>query len=269
MIVPSRTERLCDLVISLGSNCALTYNLRLYYGVDSTGLFDWTITPLGALPNLIRRRFNFVDNSFASELQKINANGMDDIVHDSSGILLHHEFPRDDNGTIVNQWREHISAVAAKFKFLGGRMNSWFAASHRPALFINGTGSYEGLDDQLAASTHSPDILKEIIGAFRTTYPQTDPTFCILNGHPPSLQTIETDDHVKVVASVANHGDWHEGFVNHYAGCRRGWAEALDGLHIGYVAGDAEKLGYRIKKAGGNRLSLLQGNKGTIHSASS
>lgn len=232
------TRDQCDLVISLGTNCALTYNLRAYYGTHVTGLLDWTITPLGRLPDIIRSRFKIVGNGFSNELRKVDANGTDDIVHMPTGILLHHEFPRGGQGTILNDWQSHISTVASKLTYLGNRMNARLISSKRPALFINGTGYYDGLDESIAIATHSPKMLQEIIDAFRVTYPHAEPIFCVLNGHPASVESVRDAPNVRVT-SVANYGDWHEGVVNHYAGCKRGWAEALSSIHITYESANA------------------------------
>lgn len=218
-----------DCVFSLGTNCEISYNLRSYFGELKSGLLDWFITPLAAVPDLLRSGFSLVDADFARTLEHMQVDNTDSVIHRPSGILLHHAFTRDEHHRIAARWSDEVEAVAQKYRFLGARMNETLANARRPLLFINRTGWYDPMDEVVLRKTHEPDIYLQIINAFRDRYPSADPVFCITNGHPEAVQRAVSRNDVRV-ASVANHGEWHEGAVDHYAGCKRGWKEALDSL---------------------------------------
>lgn len=220
-----------DLVASLGTNCALTYNLRHFYGLSRTGLLDWTITPLACLPGLIRRRFEFVDSWFAGSLVQVQVGAADSVMHVPTGILLQHAFRRNWRGRVSSRWRSEVGAVADKFAFLGSRMDAWMREAKAPALFLNGTGWHEALSDDLTEAAHRADIYDRIITAFRETYPGADPTFYLLNGHAASVDRVIGRPDVRI-AKVGNYGRWHEGKKGHYAGCKLAWREALDALNV-------------------------------------
>ena len=221
------TVREFDCIMSLGTNCEIAYSLRSYFGELRTGLLDWFITPLAALPNLIRSRFHLVDDRFTESLRHVQVNNTDSIMHVPTGILLHHAFLRDEGNWIAPGWTDGIGKVAEKYRFLGKRMDEMLSASRRPVLFINRTGWYDPMDVAVLEETHRPEIYLTIINAFREAYPHADPTFCIVNGHAPAVGVVAGRSDVRV-ATVSNHGDWHEGVQDHYAGCKRGWHEALD-----------------------------------------
>lgn len=215
-----------DLVVSLGTNCALTYNLRKLLGVERTGLLDWVITPLSCLPSLIRCRFALVDDDFGDALVRIEMLDKDSVVHAPTGIVLHHAFTRGRRGRLAKDWRSEIPEVAAKYRFLGERMDGWIKASERPAMFINGNGWHEAIAPEVSDRSGDPEMLLEVIRAVRDAYPHSDPLFCVTNGHPPSVERVRHIPGVRV-ATAENHGNWHEGHIGHYAGCETGWRNAF------------------------------------------
>lgn len=217
-----------DLIVSLGHNCEMAYNLRQFYSITETGLLDWTITPLTSLPAMIRRRFALVDSEFTSSLVRVEVGGKESIMHIPTGIMLFHAFTRADDGTkVIDNWRSESASVADKFRFLGERMDRRISASASPAIFINGCGHHE-------TSTHRPDITHihaEIIDAFRETYLAADPVFCLFRGWGPSTDYLNYRSDVRT-AVVGNFGDWHDGEEGHWAGCRTAWREALSSMNV-------------------------------------
>jgi hypothetical protein len=226
-----------DLIVSLGTNCEIAYNLRAFYGINRTGLFDWLITPPSCLPSLIRSRFKLVDDDFRDALVRVDLTRTNDsVMHAPTGILLHHAFTRDESDRISPNWRSEIDAVAEKFRFLGDRMNLWISEARYPAMFINKNGWHAAASQKVVEISHADDIYIKIIAAFRDAYPASDPLFCLLSGHDPSTGCVRGRPDVRAV-SVANLGDWHEGIEGHYGGCKTGWREALDSLHLQVSAG--------------------------------
>lgn len=222
----------CDLVVSLGTNCEVAYNLRAFYGIGRTGLFDWLITPLSCLPSLIQKHFALVDDDFGDALVRVDLTSTSDsVMHAPTGILLHHAFTRDKNNRIPRNWRAEIGAVADKFSFLGRRMDAWMAEARSPALFIKGSGWHEVLDDDLHERCHQPDTYTRIIDSFRVAYPASDPLFCLLNAAETPAAHASGRADVRL-ATVGNRGDWHEGFEGHFGGCKTAWSEVLASMSI-------------------------------------
>lgn len=224
------TER--DLIVSLGTNCEIAYNLRKFYKVDRTGLFDWLITPIYCLPELIENRFRLVDEHFKRSLVLVKLDGgKDSVLHMPTGILLYHAFTRDKKGRVSKTWRSEINDVAEKFAFLGDRMHQWLTEARAPALFLNRGGQHEALTDDEVRMLEDPAIYANIIGAYRRAYIQADPTFCVLNGNDGALERVRHRPDVRA-AIIGNQGDWHEGFEGHYAGCKTAWREGLASLQV-------------------------------------
>lgn len=220
-----------DLVVSLGTNCEIAFNLRHFYGIERTGLLDWVITPLSSLPDLIRSRFALVDDGFSDSLLRVERPGNDSVLHAPTGILLHHAFTRDENDRISPDWRSEINDVANKFRFLGDRMNLWLSEAKSPALFINREGLHNFADQETVERSCDSDIYNRIISAIYDTYPRATPSFCLINGRESSIERVQHRPDVRV-ATCFDRGDWHEGIEGHYAGCKTGWREALEQLHV-------------------------------------
>lgn len=218
-----------DCILSLGTDCAITYNLRSYFGDLKTGLLDWIVTPLSALPDLLHRRFNFVDNQFECSLCHFSDGKADSIRHMPTGIRLYHDFTRDETGRVAAVWTSEVVRVAEKYAFLGARMDEWLQLARRPLLFINKTGCNDPEDGPIYHATHQPDIYLRIISAFHDTYPDSAPLFCITDGYPEALERVIHRADVRSSA-IMNYGDWHEGIVGHYAGCKSGWTEAINAM---------------------------------------
>ncbi len=73
MIWPFRKK--IDFMASLGTNCEMAYNLRQTYGLQQTGLLDWMITPLSAIPPLIGSHFDLIGNDFEKQVEHVELAG--------------------------------------------------------------------------------------------------------------------------------------------------------------------------------------------------
>ncbi len=220
-----------DAIWSLGTNCEIAYNLRAFYGSQTTGLLDWTITPLSALLWLIERGFQMVGPKFSDELDYVEADGTDSVAHIPTGILLHHAFRRDDNDAITPEWRSEIPAVAEKYAFLGDRMGRLIRGAHRPLLFINRSGLHSAVTPDIRSRSEDRGIYRDVLDMFENRYPGANPTFAVMNGSASALEVVSHDPRV-VSATVHHNGDWHEGIEGHYAGSASGWRTALASLPI-------------------------------------
>jgi putative papain-like cysteine peptidase DUF1796 len=99
-----------DYFVSIGTKCAITYNLRRYYGTDRSYPMDWWITPLGALPYLIEHEF---DADMRQENLELVGN-RHSVMNKNLSVLHHHDFPRDEHGFIMDDWRDHVDEARAR-----------------------------------------------------------------------------------------------------------------------------------------------------------
>lgn len=203
------------LIISFGTNCELTHNLRRVYGLEEAFPFDWWITPLTSLRPLI-------EGGFAFDIEDGNLERTADrmsVMNRRWRILHHHDFPRKD-GQIRDDWRDFIAETARKYDALAQRLETRLDKSEAAAIFINGNGGHEYLtrEDRLACS--QPGHYAEMLAAVRTRWPRLQVTPVICN---PSAGSEPPRD--AIVLTVTDYGDRAPG--KEFAKSPKGWSEAL------------------------------------------
>lgn len=221
----------CDVILSLGTNCEISYNLRAFYGAGPAGLLDWMITPLSALPGLIESGFCLVGPDFADELECVALGGGDSIMHRPTGILLHHAFPRDADERVVANWRDSVPQVISKYGFLGARMHRLLEGAEKPGLFLNRSGLHDAMSAAVRSETESSIIYARIFDALSARYPHADIHPVIINGAEEAVARAAPVPNLRVCVTE-NLGHWHEGIEGHFAGCATGWNRALSSLGL-------------------------------------
>src|ERR1051325_1596927 len=119
-------------VVSLGGNCMVTMEMRKFFGIETSNLFDWWITPGDALVQLIEDDF---EGLFTPEYLKF-VGDRKSVANLRYGILHHHDFPRNDiEDRVVGMSNEDIQRNREKFAYL---KNRWDALGDNggPVLFI-------------------------------------------------------------------------------------------------------------------------------------
>jgi len=219
-----------DFMASLGTNCEMAYNLRQTYGLQQTGLLDWMITPLSAIPPLIGSHFDLIGNDFEKQVEHVElAGGADSIMHMKTGILLHHAFPRDCDDRIADDWKDKIPEVVSKYRFLGERMHLSILAAKRPIFFLNRAGLHDALPSHMVKVSTDSDIYCVIFEALIKAYPTS--RLVIMNGDKKAIEELGRRPRV-LVADVADKGDWHEGVQGHFGGRREEWCNSLKKLKL-------------------------------------
>jgi hypothetical protein len=108
-----------DRVISLGSNCEVTANLRRYFRLERAYPFDWWITPLASVRILLENKFEDLfnpDNLIVTE-------DLGSVVNKKYNLLHHHDFPRDNNDKIIpEKVSREVGNLKNKFLFLQKRL---------------------------------------------------------------------------------------------------------------------------------------------------
>ena len=157
-------------VVSLGGNCMVTKEMRLFYGIQAANLFDWWITPGHALVRLI-------EDDFAELFARENLQLVGDrrsVANLRYGILHHHDFPRnDEEDRVVTIDEQHRQRNLDKFAYLKRR---WDDLAHNPGpvLFVRwGWNMGEAL---LAGIPPDPGCadLAALVAALDRKFPQLD-----------------------------------------------------------------------------------------------
>jgi len=107
-----------DRIVSIGSNCEVTWNIRNHFSTDKAYPFDWWMTPLHSMIELL-------DAQFTGLFDKKNICVPPDlktVIDKKYNIMHHHDFQRDEAGLIVsNKIEEQLSSLKQKYDFLAKR----------------------------------------------------------------------------------------------------------------------------------------------------
>ena len=161
-------------VLSLGGDCEASHGLRVADRHDVRGLFDWLVTPLGSIGEIL------ADDGARLATRFIASHDGTSVRCDVYDVLYHHEFPRDAGNRVVFS-PEILANCRAK---LTHKMASFLRAcdgADGPVLFLrvglatnlawdplgNGTRRADATDlDGLAASLarRFPDLDFRVLG---------------------------------------------------------------------------------------------------------
>lgn len=119
-------------IVGLGMRCEVAYNLRRAFDFSTAYPFDWWITPTKAL--LI-----FLANPDAADLYepaKLELSARANSVRHTSGILLYHEFQRDNDAPkkpVRPEWRDGLDKPRQRTAVLTKRLLGLNAPDNRIA----------------------------------------------------------------------------------------------------------------------------------------
>ena len=129
-----------DLIVSLGPNCANSWNLRSYFGFERAYPFDWWITPARSMIRMIEPGFRFEVR--ASHLCLTETSEHNTVYNHKLNILHHHDFERNWEGErpgIIHEIRDReLSEINAKYTFLFERLHADLANALAPVAVLNG-----------------------------------------------------------------------------------------------------------------------------------
>lgn len=220
-----------DRVISLGTNCTISFHLRRFFGVERAYPFDWWFTPLDAVAPVLASRF-------AVEIDRDNlavVGGRRSIINRKYRILHHHDFPRvPGNRLIAPDWISAIGACRAKYAALGRRFFDDLAPARRALFFLNGNGVHEFLDEpgQLAVSSRGHYL--NIQRTLERLFPELEFFIVVSEPNEDALEASAGGSRIVNLPQVKDYGDRFTGNPEHFAGSLRGWSEALSRLPVIY-----------------------------------
>lgn len=211
-----------DLVISLGTNCEVSFNIRNTFGTERAYPFDWWITPLQSVAAIVRDRFAL--DVAAHNL--VHAGTPASIMNRKYGLLHHHDFGHVSADARDESWMSLIPAVADKYRALGERFFADVASARDVLFVVNSDGHHAAYTPpRLLDET----VYVEIIQTLRTLFPRTHSRLAIFNSvHEPfdaAYRAAEVDRDILVGPVVKDYGDRREKSL--FAKSLRGWSEAL------------------------------------------
>jgi len=211
-----------DLVISLGTNCEIAFNIRNTFGTERAYPFDWWITPIQSVAAIVR-------DGFALEVNPNNlfhAGVMPSIVNRKYGLLHHHDFGRLSPDAADESWKAMIPAVADKYRALGERFFYDVARAGTVLFIINGDGGHRAYT---ASRPLDETVYLEILATLRTLFPHTRSRLAIFNSQSEATDAAHNaaraDADIFVGPVVKDYGDRREKSL--FANSLRGWSEAL------------------------------------------
>ncbi|RAS23412.1 DUF1796 family putative cysteine peptidase [Paraburkholderia bryophila] len=197
-----------DRVVSLGSNCELTANLRRYFKADRTYPFDWWITPLDSITQLLETEF---DGLFNPENLQVSTDGQT-VICRKFNLLHHHDFSRDEQGKVIPALAEQLPGLREKFLSLKNRFMSDCATGR--VLFVRNRSVFDS--NLVAQEPDSDESFRSLFKLLCKLFPQADITLLVTNvGKKGAL-----DDGRILFDEMTNYGD-----ADDYTVSPKGWDE--------------------------------------------
>lgn len=166
-----------DEIIGLGYDCRLAFNLRRTFGNPRAFPFDWWVTPLPALIAFLQdpSTERLYDPRW---LEPDMRNGPIYAIRNRHyDIELHHEFPRTEDGAVVDDWRQHLDQARARTDYLLRRM-----LEPRPGARILFVRYSKGQERREIGERFQP-LAIEIMQTLRALYPDARPELLLID--PP------------------------------------------------------------------------------------
>ena len=215
-----------DLVISLGTNCEVAFNIRNTFETERAYPFDWWFTPIQAVAAVLRDRFALE----VEDHNLVHAGKPTSILNRKYGLLHHHDFGRLSADVTDESWRALIPAVADKYRALGERFFFDVTRANDVLFIVNGDGGHAAYT---ATRTLDETVYLEILETVRTLFPRTRCRLAIFNSVDEPFEAAhkaaDADRDILIGPVVKDYGDRREKSL--YAKSLRGWSEALRVVH--------------------------------------
>lgn len=210
-----------DLIVSIGSNCEVTWNLRNHFGLSDAYPFDWWITPHNALLKLL-------ENRLGGLFEASNLYIPDDkstVVDRYYNIMYHHDFSRDENHKIdINAIEPQLAHLKEKYRFLTNRFINNLS-NKRVLLVRNRCGNaIDYLQGDFGDIT--PEMCMDAIDRLQVLLPNTRFSYFATNKDPQFDSFIHKGTPV-FCDKITNYGDSQDYMIS-----PRGWSEMFNRQNI-------------------------------------
>lgn len=170
-------------VISLGANCMVTEEIRRFFGIQTANMFDWWITPGDSLVLLVENDF---EDLFSPEYLQL-VGDRQSVAHSRYGILLHHDFPRNEHGRVIKTDGDVLEGNQKKFAYLKKRWDD-LGDNDAPVLFVRYTWKRpEALLAGIPAEPISADPAR-LMAALDRKFPRLDYQVLFIDAPEISVQ---------------------------------------------------------------------------------
>lgn len=214
-----------DLVISLGTNCEVSFNIRNAFQTERAYPFDWWITPIQSVAAILRDRFALE----VAPHNLVHAGSPVSIMNRKYGLLHHHDFGHLSADVSDESWTAMIPYVADKYRALGERFFTDVGNARDVLFVVNSDGHHAAYAPPRALDEM---VYLEILATLRGLFPRTRSRLAIFNSvHEPfdaAYKAASVDRDIIVGPVVKDYGDRREKSL--FAKSLRGWSEALQAV---------------------------------------
>jgi hypothetical protein len=215
-----------DRVISIGSNCEVTWNIRHHFKTGKAYPFDWWMTPFHALLDVLDARFSGLFEP--SNLSVPADRGT--VVDTRFNLMYHHDFARDEDGRIiVGDLEKQLTDLRKKYARRADRFVN--ELDGKKVLFVRNrcgndpaylNGDYGDLQ---------PDQCMQIQRALAALLPRTQ--FDLFATNKPGFEAFAYRGSEIFCDSIIEYGDCSDYMVS-----PRGWTEMFERNRIALRATD-------------------------------
>lgn len=216
-----------DAVISLGCRCDTAFQIRNYFGIDRAYFFDWLISPLSSVINLLDNDFSDVCLRENLEIIPAPVSGptVETVIDKKYGYALHHEFSRTPEGRISAAFEEEFAKANSKLLFLSQRLN-WILSNRGRVLFVRRGGDFD-IRDEIPYKNDDSCILR-LNSSLRRKAPNLDFDLLALNAPQPNQGQIPENIHFRSLHGPKA-GEWSDPAHN-WKGSTISYSESFDSI---------------------------------------
>lgn len=172
----SLKKRQYQKIVSLGSNCEITGNIRLYFQVEEAYPFDWWIVPHHALLKILNDKFS----GLFDEHNIVVAEDKNSVIDKKYNMLYHHDFNRDENDNIiVDSLVSQLPNLKEKYRHLQQRFITGLAG--KKVLFIRNRSGNDPKYLEDDCDSLDPEQCKEFCESLMALLPDTQFDLLVTN----------------------------------------------------------------------------------------
>jgi hypothetical protein len=176
--------------VSLGYRCETAWQIREFYGQTEAYPFDWLVTPFDTLPLMIEEDFEAIADPRYLRVTQYGQGAGWSVENTRYKLLLHHEFERAEDRTIVPHWLNGLGQVVDKFAYLRKRWTRLMNSSEQ-VCFIRRIGRIEIPSEQQLRTDREHYLA--VFAAIRNRAPRVRPLylFCDCDNVPVTVNVLD------------------------------------------------------------------------------
>lgn len=202
-----------DRIVSIGSNCEVTWNIRNYFNTDKAYPFDWWMTPFQSTIDILDTRFNGLFEAANIDIPADRGT----VVDKRFNLMYHHDFARDEDNLIVpDKIEEQLVTLRHKYQYLAARFID--DLDGKEVLFVRNRCGNDPAYLRGDYGDIQPDQCIELHRALTKLLPNC--RFDLFATNKPGFEAFRHRDSRIFSDSIVEHGDCDDYMVS-----PKGWAE--------------------------------------------